>query len=51
MDRAVGQVPAWIGEGLAEFYSTFEVTDGGKTAQLGGMLPAAPVALQETSCR
>ena len=37
MDRAVGQMPACGSpEGLAEFYSTFDVTDGGKTAQLGG---------------
>jgi hypothetical protein len=48
MDRAVGQMPAWIGEGLAEFYSTFDVTDGGRTAQLGGMLQHHLWTLQKT---
>ena len=48
MDRAVGQMPAWISEGLAEFYSTFDVTDGGKTAQLGGMLQHHLWTLQQT---
>jgi len=48
MNRAVGQMPAWISEGLAEFYSTFDVTDGGKTAQLGGMLQRHLWTLQQT---
>ncbi len=38
MNRSLGQVDPWIGEGLAEFYSTFDVSDGGKTARLGRML-------------
>jgi hypothetical protein len=28
-------VPAWLNEGLAEYYSTFEVSDGGREAILG----------------
>lgn len=29
------QMPLWFREGLAEFYSTFEITDGGKKAAIG----------------
>lgn len=38
LNRRLGAVVPWIGEGLAEFYSTFEVVDGGKKARLGTML-------------
>lgn len=38
LDRAIGHVPVWAGEGLAEFYSTFSVVDGGKKVRLGDML-------------
>lgn len=33
--RALGRMPLWIGEGLADFYSTFEPTDGGRKARVG----------------
>lgn len=35
MASAVGPVPIWLGEGLAELYQTFEVTNGGRTALIG----------------
>jgi tetratricopeptide (TPR) repeat protein len=38
MNRTAARMPTWVGEGLAEFYSTFDVTDGGRTAHVGGML-------------
>ena len=31
-------VPAWVNEGLAEYYSTYEVADGGRQAVLGRAL-------------
>lgn len=34
----VGTLPLWISEGLAEFYSTFEVVSGGRGARVGGLL-------------
>ncbi len=30
--------PAWLAEGLAEYYSTFEVRDNGRSALLGGVV-------------
>jgi hypothetical protein len=33
-------LPVWLGEGLAEYYSTFEVRADGKQAMLGGIIPA-----------
>ena len=32
-------IPRWVNEGLAEFYSTFRETDGGRKYQLGMTLP------------
>ena len=32
-------LPVWLGEGLAEYYSTFEVREDGKQALLGGIVP------------
>ena len=34
-NRALGAMPPWLAEGLAEFYSTFEPADGGKKARVG----------------
>lgn len=31
----VGDVPIWASEGLAELYQTFELTNGGRTANIG----------------
>ena len=33
--NAVARMPVWLNEGLAEFYSTFALMDGGKRAQIG----------------
>jgi len=33
--NAVTRVPVWLNEGLAEFYSSFALLDGGKRAQIG----------------
>jgi hypothetical protein len=33
--NAVRRVPVWLNEGLAEFYSSFALMDGGKRAQIG----------------
>jgi hypothetical protein len=33
--NAVARIPVWLNEGLAEFYSTFALKDGGKRAQIG----------------
>lgn len=33
--NTVARVPLWLNEGLAEFYSTFTLTDGGRRAQVG----------------
>ncbi|HJR60624.1 MAG TPA: hypothetical protein VJ813_14535 [Vicinamibacterales bacterium] len=33
-------LPTWLGEGLAEYYSTFEVRPDGRRAVLGGVIPS-----------
>lgn len=33
-----GNVPPWFNEGLAEYYSTFEVTDGDRKVHLGNLI-------------
>lgn len=33
-------VPPWLNEGLAEYYSTFELSDGGREALLGKFIPS-----------
>jgi hypothetical protein len=38
-------LPAWLGEGLAEYYSTFQVRADGKQAMLGGIIPTHLVRL------
>ncbi|HEX8651305.1 MAG TPA: tetratricopeptide repeat protein [Pyrinomonadaceae bacterium] len=35
IDSNLRGVPAWFNEGVAEYYSAFEVTDGGRRATLG----------------
>lgn len=32
------RVPAWLGEGLAEFYSTYQLARGGREAVIGGYI-------------
>jgi tetratricopeptide (TPR) repeat protein len=33
--NATHTIPAWLNEGLAEYYSTFRLTDGGRRAEIG----------------
>lgn len=40
-------IPLWLNEGLAEFYSTFELSGGGKDVVLGRAIPAHVRRLQE----
>jgi tetratricopeptide (TPR) repeat protein len=35
VNNTMGSVPAWLGEGLAEFYAMMEGLDGGKSAVIG----------------
>jgi Protein of unknown function (DUF1570) len=35
VSNAVARMPLWLNEGLADFYSTFALMDGGKRAQIG----------------
>jgi uncharacterized protein DUF1570 len=35
VSNAVARLPLWLNEGLADFYSTFALLDGGKRAQIG----------------
>ncbi|HEX7177236.1 MAG TPA: DUF1570 domain-containing protein [Pyrinomonadaceae bacterium] len=39
-NNVAANTPAWVNEGLAEFYSTLEVTKGGRAAEVGR--PIAP---------
>lgn len=38
LDRQGARVAPWLDEGLAEFYSTFELADGGRTAVIGTLI-------------
>jgi tetratricopeptide (TPR) repeat protein len=40
-------LPTWISEGLAEYFSTFEVTDGGKKGRLGAAIASHARLLRE----
>src|SRR5262245_40919193 len=40
-------LPTWISEGLAEYFSTFEVTGGGKKSRLGAAIPGHARLLRE----
>ena len=35
ISNVMRNVPVWLGEGLAEFYSTYEIGDGGREAVIG----------------
>lgn len=45
--NAAGSMPIWLSEGLAEYYSTFEVRPGGRSALLGGLIPGHLVHLSQ----
>lgn len=42
-----GHVPLWFNEGLAEYYSTFDVSDGGRRVTLGRPVKTRVRALKE----
>lgn len=42
-----GRVPLWLNEGLAEFYSTFEVVDGNRRVRLGQPIKGRLLTLRE----
>jgi hypothetical protein len=42
-------LPVWLGEGLAEYYSTFEVRANGRRAVLGGLVPGHLLRLNQDS--
>lgn len=44
--RALGRMPLWLSEGLADFYSTFEPTDGGRKARIGQLKDRYVMRLQ-----
>ena len=49
MSNVTRNLPAWLGEGLAEYYSTYEVTSGGKEAKLGLAVPSHLLELRNTT--
>jgi hypothetical protein len=46
--NATSAAPLWLNEGLAEFYSTFEVTSGGREALIGKAIPEHVLLLRRT---
>jgi Flp pilus assembly protein TadD len=47
MSNMSRNVPTWLSEGLAEYYSTFELTQGGREAVLGGPIESHVALLTE----
>jgi tetratricopeptide (TPR) repeat protein len=45
--NSISSVPAWLGEGLAEYYSTFSLAANGKTATIGRVIPHHVALLQQ----
>jgi hypothetical protein len=48
IDNNMRGVPAWFNEGVAEYYSTFEVSDGGRRATLGRSIANHVMLLQRS---
>jgi tetratricopeptide (TPR) repeat protein len=44
---ALPELPVWFGEGLAEYYSTFEATSDGRQAQIGRIVEGHVYLLRE----
>jgi hypothetical protein len=49
MSNVARNLPAWLGEGLAEYYSTYEMTSGGKQAKLGLAVQSHLLELRNTT--
>lgn len=47
--NAARSMPAWVGEGVAEYYSTFEISPDGKSATLGKLIPSHLQLLNDRS--
>ena len=47
VSNVTDNIPPWLNEGLAEYYSTFLVTDEGKTATLGTVIEPHMVMLNQ----
>jgi hypothetical protein len=45
--NAASATPLWLNEGLAEFYSTFQVIDGGREALIGTAIPEHVLLLRQ----
>jgi tetratricopeptide (TPR) repeat protein len=45
--NSIASVPVWLGEGLAEYYSTFTLAANGKSATIGRVIPHHVALLQE----
>ena len=48
VSNVMGNIPAWLSEGLAEYYSTYEVSAGGREAVLGRPIAQHLQRLQDT---
>jgi tetratricopeptide (TPR) repeat protein len=47
VDNVSPDTPLWLNEGLAEYYSTFRVVDGGRRALVGQVIPSHRRLLRE----
>ena len=47
VSNVVRDVPVWVSEGLAEYYSTFSAQDGGRTALMGTPIPEHLIRLNQ----
>jgi tetratricopeptide (TPR) repeat protein len=47
LNNAFPNTPLWLHEGLAEYFSTFEVTDGGRRAIIGRPIPRHQALLRK----
>jgi tetratricopeptide (TPR) repeat protein len=48
-DNNIPNIPLWLNEGLAEYYSSFEMSDDGKSAKLGLAIPRHVYTLRDVS--
>jgi tetratricopeptide (TPR) repeat protein len=49
MANTAPRLPRWLGEGLAEYYSTFELVDGGRKALIGRQIDSHLVLLRDAA--
>lgn len=46
LHNSIGRVPSWFNEGLAEYYSTFDLTEDDRKVLLGKLIPSHVLLLQ-----